>query len=52
MTKANSEQARAAKRYRASSRSDLDHRAMGKEIVRADTREPPVLVAAMFSLGP
>jgi len=29
----------------------LDDRAMGKEIVRAHNREPPVLVAPMFSLA-
>lgn len=51
MASKKSEASGARKRYRVSSIGDLDHRAMGKEIVRADTREPPFLIAGLFSLA-
>ena len=51
MANEKSERSRTAKRHRATTFADLDHRAMGKEIVRTDRREPPIFLAALFSLA-
>ncbi|MBN8608944.1 MAG: hypothetical protein J0L92_00030 [Deltaproteobacteria bacterium] len=51
MANEKSERSRGAKRHRATTFADLDHRAMGKEIVRTDRREPPIFLAVLFSLA-